>query len=821
MKKKRFTIKAASCGDTKPKKITASDLTDDQAQMLIDLSTFAEDVIDDCERDYGKELSSGAWGRIMTYAEDMVKHPELFKLTGNDLSSAKMHLEAVIYDEYEVDTGINGIYESTSIRSGSMEKRRFTVQASKSDDKFYTREFPDVKAGEVKVAPQRGNYTVFIGLSDGTIAYQWCSSKVKAQREAKYARDTIKKYGSDDAYWTAEGYKIYNPNATASVSTKRRFTVTTSSKRKAIRAGYTPKGRKVLWLFNADENQWVPWGTWSKDTVTEDEMYELSHRRFPNSEYDVDYNYTDYMLLPNDGSEPDDGRSVRASAAPKRRFTVTASKKAVKASAKSDTIVIFYNGNFVSSGGWDAVRGGIHYIVSRDDAALKACIDYCNSFGDPLIENDFASPRDVADTMADVIAAEYNDAWDSGEFFIDIPVSGTRGIEIFDKSDMSVNAATSVKCSEEEGFHLYGYDADGADVTTGYSDSEMGLEDEIGNLFADESVDTVDIYENGISGYGDYIGTITREEYDSDSTGRLLELLGTRDAAVESSTDIKCAVDPDDIKFFVKSYYGFNGDPFGGLADDITTDDWSEVESWSHEHLMKGESVKIDGPQGVLEITADEYNQAWEEGAADFDINEEIVDYKNRIVNSSTEIKCSDDEVERLWESFADVPMNPETEEIEEDFMEFPAGTKREDVWHWFDKNHSKGIAHLLYGKEDIKCAYRDDTVDKEAVRELVLVITNDGDLYRQHTTPMIENLKKKVAKGKYDRELAVKLWQYLADEGVRRYDKEFGSGRGSVSMLNPATRRAIAEELRDYYEEQIMWDFNHANDGNDDLTTL
>jgi len=40
--------------------------------------------------------------------------------------------------------------------------------------------------------------------------------------------------------------------------------------------------------------------------------------------------------------------------------------------------------------------------------------------------------------------------------------------------------------------------------------------------------------------------------------------------------------------------------------------------------------------------------------------------------------------------------MNPETEEIEQDWNGFPAGTHREDIWHWFDENHSKGVGWLM-----------------------------------------------------------------------------------------------------------------------------
>lgn len=60
----------------------------------------------------------------------------------------------------------------------------------------------------------------------------------------------------------------------------------------------------------------------------------------------------------------------------------------------------------------------------------------------------------------------------------------------------------------------------------------------------------------------------------------------------------------------------------------------------------------------------------------------------------------TDSEVEELWRSLDDVPMNPETERMEKPFLIFPAQTPREEIWHWFDKHHSKGIAYLLYGTE-------------------------------------------------------------------------------------------------------------------------
>lgn len=60
-------------------------------------------------------------------------------------------------------------------------------------------------------------------------------------------------------------------------------------------------------------------------------------------------------------------------------------------------------------------------------------------------------------------------------------------------------------------------------------------------------------------------------------------------------------------------------------------------------------------------------------------------------------LRDRDEELEELWGEFADVPMNPETECIEEPFMGWGAGINREEIWHWFDKRHSKGVAYLLY----------------------------------------------------------------------------------------------------------------------------
>ena len=65
-------------------------------------------------------------------------------------------------------------------------------------------------------------------------------------------------------------------------------------------------------------------------------------------------------------------------------------------------------------------------------------------------------------------------------------------------------------------------------------------------------------------------------------------------------------------------------------------------------------------------------------------------------------IEESDALLEKLWQSVADTPYDPESECFEEAVLSFPAGTHREELWRWFDERYSKGVAHLIYGYDGV-----------------------------------------------------------------------------------------------------------------------
>lgn len=54
-------------------------------------------------------------------------------------------------------------------------------------------------------------------------------------------------------------------------------------------------------------------------------------------------------------------------------------------------------------------------------------------------------------------------------------------------------------------------------------------------------------------------------------------------------------------------------------------------------------------------------------------------------------------EAEKNWELLEDIPINKD-EEIEENFLHFPLGTNRNDIWHWFEMKYDLSVAEdLMY----------------------------------------------------------------------------------------------------------------------------
>lgn len=55
-----------------------------------------------------------------------------------------------------------------------------------------------------------------------------------------------------------------------------------------------------------------------------------------------------------------------------------------------------------------------------------------------------------------------------------------------------------------------------------------------------------------------------------------------------------------------------------------------------------------------------------------------------------------DAELEKLWELFGEIAVG-DNDEIQEEFLDFPEGTDRIEVWQWFDERYSRGVVSLFH----------------------------------------------------------------------------------------------------------------------------
>jgi len=126
------------------------------------------------------------------------------------------------------------------------------------------------------------------------------------------------------------------------------------------------------------------------------------------------------------------------------------------------------------------------------------------------------------------------------------------------------------------------------------------------------------------------------------------------------------------------------------------------------------------------------------------------------------------------------------------------------------DPELAKDITREMGGGHHVS---RRNPADTTAARELVLYIENDGDLYRQQTYPIIQNLARKTRKGTYDHKKAVKLWAYLAENGAKKYARDFGGTCNHI--FTPDTRRAVAAMLADNYLEAVQYEVKKQSNKN------
>lgn len=118
---------------------------------------------------------------------------------------------------------------------------------------------------------------------------------------------------------------------------------------------------------------------------------------------------------------------------------------------------------------------------------------------------------------------------------------------------------------------------------------------------------------------------------------------------------------------------------------------------------------KLEKSCGNCEHQYSRENEPWDTDIVCFcDIDGKYLDYIEDIHNEEACEKWEESEdsidarnlaeAKAKWLEFGDVPMDPETECIESEWNGFPAGTFREEIWHWFEDTYNLSVACDLMG---------------------------------------------------------------------------------------------------------------------------
>lgn len=62
---------------------------------------------------------------------------------------------------------------------------------------------------------------------------------------------------------------------------------------------------------------------------------------------------------------------------------------------------------------------------------------------------------------------------------------------------------------------------------------------------------------------------------------------------------------------------------------------------------------------------------------------------------------ANDTEIEKLWEELEDI-LTDENDCLAVDWQGWNKGTDKNDIWHWFDEHHSKGVGWLINEYEPV-----------------------------------------------------------------------------------------------------------------------
>ena len=85
-------------------------------------------------------------------------------------------------------------------------------------------------------------------------------------------------------------------------------------------------------------------------------------------------------------------------------------------------------------------------------------------------------------------------------------------------------------------------------------------------------------------------------------------------------------------------------------------------------------------------------------------------------------------------------------------------------------------------------------------VHEIYLQTINNAELYRSMINPSIKSMAKKMHKGIFNKELALKQFMNIASQALKSYERD-----NAKATLSPMQKQSFGKLLMDYYMEEIV----------------
>lgn len=198
----------------------------------------------------------------------------------------------------------------------------------------------------------------------------------------------------------------------------------------------------------------------------------------------------------------------------------------------------------------------------------------------------------------------------------------------------------------------------------------------------------------------------------------------------------------------------------------------------------------------------------------EYNLSDTLLDATETIIDRALEdIGNGEDTSDAVWQAMDDTLIYTYTQwEVMKEYQS-PQDANWDEAWDSY-YNDLLRIVEILREKSDEDAdenteeakeeslgeAYREEA-DNDSVEELALYIDNDSDIYYSYTIPTIKALAKKLEKGIFDKDLAVKAFKYVADAGAKKYNSEDFE---TDYTFNPATREEVAKHLLERHMDYI-----------------